>query len=308
VVGEASAAQLRRDFELIASTGAAWVRFDFDWGGAEPEPGKYNWRRIDRLVQAARSRRLSVLATVAYTPAWARPAGTSDKAPPTDPAAYARFAEAVARRYSPLGVHHYELWNEPNVSAFWQPAPDPAAYADLLRTGSAAIRSADPAATIVSAGLAPAVDRPDRATLSPRTFLEAVYRAGAAASFDAVGIHPYTYPDPPLTPHPDNAFATLPETYALMAAHGDGGKRLWGTEYGAPTGESERAVTGEEQAARLREGYDQWRRWPFTGPLFWYTHRDRGSDAADPEDNFGLVTHKGRPKPALAALRAVTGA
>lgn len=306
VLGEDSATELRRDFNLMASTGARWVRFDFDWSGAEPEPGRYDWRRIDRLVLAARSRRLRVLATVAYTPAWARPEGTTDKAPPTDPAAYDRFAAAAARRYTPLGVRHWELWNEPNVSAFWAPEPDPVAYAALLRAGSRAIRRVDPGATIVTAGLAPAVDRADRATLSPRTFLAGLYGAGAGAAFDAVGMHPYTYPDPPLTPHPDNSFFTLPDTYRVMVDHGDGAKLLWGTEYGAPTGTSERSVTGAEQADRLRQGYDQWRRWTFTGPLFWYTHRDRGTDAADPEDNFGLVTHDGRAKPALAALRAVT--
>jgi len=74
-----SPAALQRDFDLMASTGAGWVRFDFDWGGAEPEPGSFNWARIDRLVGAARARRLRVLATVAYTPAWARPQGTTDK-------------------------------------------------------------------------------------------------------------------------------------------------------------------------------------------------------------------------------------
>lgn len=66
-----------------------------------------------------------------------------------------------------------------------------------------------------------------------------------------------------------------------MVNHGDADKTIWGTEFGAPTGTSERAVTGEEQAERLREGYEQWRRWGFTGPLFSYTHRDKGTDAGD---------------------------
>jgi len=305
VLGEDSPQELQRDFELISSTGARWVRFDFDWGGAEPEPGSYDWDRIDRIVRAAQARRLSILATVAYTPAWARPEGTTDKTPPTDPAAYGRFARAAALRYGPLGVHHWELWNEPNVSEFWEPAPDPAAYAALLKAGAGAIRSADPAATIVSAGLAPAADRSDGAGVSPRTFLRGVYDAGAGPALDAVGVHPYSFPDPPLTPEPYNTFFTLPETYQVMVDHGDGAKRIWGTEFGFPTGASKRAVSDEEQADRLREGYDQWRRWSFTGPLFWYSHRDRTNNQAS-EDNFGLVTNDGRPKPALAALRAVT--
>ena len=306
VLAEDSTRALQRDFELMASTGAHWVRFDFDWSGAEPKPGSFDWRLIDRLVRAARAQHLGILATVAYTPAWARPEGTTDKAPPTDPAAFANFARAAASRYAQLGVHHWELWNEPNVTAFWEPAPNPTAYAALLKASAGAVRSADPAATIISAGLAPGVDRSDGATVSPRTFLRGVYDAGGGPAFDAVGIHPYSYPDPPLTPGPDNTFFTLPDTYQVMVDHGDGAKRIWGTEFGAPTGSSERAVTGDQQADRLREGYDQWRRWSFTGPLFWYSHRDKGTDQSDPEDNFGLVTNIGHPKPTLAALRAVT--
>ena len=300
------AAKLRRDLDLVASTGAGWVRFDIDWGGAEPSRGRFDWEPVDRIVRAARARHLRILATLAYTPAWARPPGTTGKTPPTDPADYGRFARAAAARYSPRGVHHWELWNEANVTAFWEPRPDPRGYAALLGAGAAGVRAADPSATIVTAGLAPAKDRPDGATLSPRTFLRRLYDAGAAPSFDAVGIHPYTYPDPPLTPGPDNPFATLPETHQVMVDHGDGAKALWGTEYGAPTGTSSRAVSEADQARILRQGYEQWRRWPFAGPLFWYSHRDAGTDADDPEDNFGLVRQDRRPKPALAAIRALT--
>lgn len=308
VLAEDSTRALQRDFDLVASTGARWARFDFDWGGAEPRPGSFDWRRIDRLVKAARARHMSILATVAYTPAWARPEGTTDKAPPGDPADYARFARAAAQRYAPLDVHHWELWNEPNLAQFWRPAPDPTAYAMLVQAGADAIKDVDATATVVTAGLAPAVDRGDRTTISPRTFLRGVYDAGAGPAFDAVGVHPYTYPDPPMTPVPDNSFFTLPDTYQVMVEHGDAAKRLWGTEYGAPTGSSKRSVTEEEQADRLRSGFEQWRSWSFTGPLFWYSHRDKGTDAEDPEDNFGLATVEGRPKPALAALRDVTKA
>src|SRR4051794_21064835 len=80
-----SDAELARDLDAIAATGAKWVRFDFDWASAEPSQGDFDWGPIDRVVSAVRARGLEVLATPAYTPDWARPAGTTDKTPPTDP-------------------------------------------------------------------------------------------------------------------------------------------------------------------------------------------------------------------------------
>src|SRR5213078_1960174 len=89
-------AELARDLDAIAATGAKWVRFDFDWASAEPSPGQFNWGPIDRVVTAVRARGLEVLATPAYTPGWARPTGTTDKTPPTDLATYATFVGAAA--------------------------------------------------------------------------------------------------------------------------------------------------------------------------------------------------------------------
>ena len=114
--------------------------------------------------------------------------GTSDKSPPADPAAFARFAAQAARRYAPLGVHHWEIWNEPNLAAFWMPRADPAAYARLLVDAAAAIRAADPRAVVILGGLAPGAD--DGGNRSPLGFLRDVYAAGAKCAFDAVGFIP----------------------------------------------------------------------------------------------------------------------
>ena len=122
------AAELARDFDAIAATGARWVRFDVMWSVVQ-EHGResWDWSTADRAIQAARARGLNVLATLTNTPEWARPSGaTSDKFAPLDPADFARFAAAAVARYAPQGVHAYEIWNEPNVG-FWQPLPDPTA-------------------------------------------------------------------------------------------------------------------------------------------------------------------------------------
>src|SRR4051794_37751255 len=53
-----SDAALARDLDAVVATGAQWVRFDFDWQSAQPEPGRFNWGPIDRVVAGARARGL----------------------------------------------------------------------------------------------------------------------------------------------------------------------------------------------------------------------------------------------------------
>ncbi|HET7653689.1 MAG TPA: cellulase family glycosylhydrolase, partial [Acidimicrobiales bacterium] len=157
-----------RDLDAAAATGAKLLRFDFDWQSAEPSKGSYNWSYIDRVVNGAKARGLSVLGTIAYTPAWARPSGTTDKVPPTNLGDYVNFVRAVVNRYAPQGLHQWEIWNEPNIVQFWQPKPDPANYTSMLKQSYAAIKAIDPSATVVSAGLAPAGDSSDGQYVSPR--------------------------------------------------------------------------------------------------------------------------------------------
>ncbi|HSH60891.1 MAG TPA: cellulase family glycosylhydrolase, partial [Acidimicrobiales bacterium] len=295
-------AEVDRDLDAMAATGGKWLRLDFDWQSAEPSPGNYRWTYIDRVVNRAQARGLRILATPAYTPAWARPAGTSDKHPPTDPKAYAAFVKAAAQRYGPRGVHHWEIWNEPNIPLFWQPLPNPAQYAALLRASSAAIRSVDRQAVIVTAGLAPAADTSDGRHISPRTFLSKLYQAGVQDSFDAVGMHPYAWPYGISAPGDWNQWYSLSKTYDLMVANGDSAKKIWATEYGAPTGTNSRSVTEAGQATFVQEAFSAWPTMPWAGPLFWYSFRDQGNDRSDPEDNFGIMRRDFSAKPAMSAF------
>lgn len=303
-----SDAELARDLDAMASTGARWMRVDFDWPSIQPTPTTWNWSATDRVVREATRRGMQVLALPTYTPSWQRPAGTTDKHAPRDPAAYAAFVRAAAQRYAPQGVRAWEIWNEANIVNFWQPLPDPVAYTRLLEAAAAAIRSVDPGATILTSGTSPADDSADGRRIHPVTFLRRIYEQGGRDSFDAVAHHPYSYPVNPTFAHRDNAFAGVtPALRDLMVANGDGAKQVWGTEFGAPTGTNPRAVTEAQQAAHLVEAYTAWSSWSWTGPLLWYNWRDTGTDPGDLEQNFGLVTEGFRAKPALAAMTTLFG-
>ena len=327
--------------EGYAATGAAWARMGFNWRQTEATPGVFTWTRDD-MVTAFRGTGMKVLGVLSATPAWATDPACEQsygaKCAPTNPSDFAAYAAAVAERYDGDGiadapgsprVHAWEIWNEPNIAAFWRPAPDPAAYARLLTAAASAIRAVDPEATIVSAGLSPA-----GGTHAPVEFLRAMYTNGAGASFDALGFHPYSYPALPEKLAAWNAWqqmfntSLLPATLrSLMVANGDGAKQIWATEYGAPTGgdtnndglslcavgdtlglNEDRCLGESRQAAMVTEAYDLWQSYAWAGPLFWYSYQDLNTGTLSIENNFGLLRSDGTRKPAHAAYLAAAAA
>ena len=296
---------MERELDAVADSGAGWVRLDVDWSHVESTRGDYDWSRVDRVVDAAHHRDIEVLALLAYTPTWARPAGTTSHAPPDDASWFAAFAEAAAERYRPRGVRTYEIWNEPNLPRFWEPRPDASAYLALLAAGSAAVHRAAPDATVLSGGLAPASDGERGGEVDPRTFLKQLYELGAAPLTDGVAVHPYSFPATPLQPGTSewNTFQKLPDMRETMEEYDDADAQLWLTELGAPTGDSSGAVDEQRQAEIVVEAVEHAARQPWAGPVFVYAIRDAGDDPEDREDNFGLLRRDFAPKAAFDRLR-----
>jgi hypothetical protein len=295
-----SAHELEADFTAIKASGASWVSFDFDWSLVQAAgPTSYDWAPLDRAVNAANQQGLKVLGIPAYTPAWARAARTDNKYPPRNDHDYSTFVTAAVARYAPKQVHTWAIWNEPNSADFWKPNPDVAAYSDLLKATYPEIKSVDPSATVLTGGTAPA-----DGALSPASWLSGLYVHGAKNSFDAVSHHPYArLPFGPASIAASNSFLQTLDLRNLMVIHADGAKKIWGTEAGAYTGTARGAVARDTQARIITDYLRLWNRWSsFTGPLFIYELRDDGTDLANREDNWGLLTTNGTPKPAWYAF------
>jgi hypothetical protein len=304
-----SSDELGRELDVYRAAGSKWIRIDMNWeviqaGG----PSSYNWAPFDRVVQSARARGLEILATFIYTPAWARPGTNSGSYPPNDLAAFAHFCRAAVARFAPEGVHHWEVWNEPNISGFWGSGPDPARYTQMLRVAYDAVKAVDPHAFVVSAGLSPygGLGARSSSAMNPVSFLEGMYAAGAGGHFDALGWHPYEW-GVGIHFHSMSAWSQLVETptsaRSVMTAHGDESKQIWATEYGAPTFAG--GITEDAQAQLVRSAYERWDSWRWAGPLFWYSARDAAMDPRDREAHFGLVRRDFSPKASFAAYRAL---
>jgi hypothetical protein len=299
---------------MIKNARGGWVRFDINWNVIQHNgPTSYDWSTFDRMVANANARGIKVLGMINYTPPWARPAGTASSYRP-DPAKYAAFVRTAVAHYSARGVHAYEIWNEPNNDGAFKPAPNANEYAALLKAAYPAVKAADPTATVVLGGLSPAVT--NGVDIAPVEFLNRLYAAGIKGSFDALGHHPYSwsydnYPGAQLNWSAwYQMYGTPTSLRSLMIANGDGAKKIWATEMGAPTNgpSSEWPLSEAAQATYVTRAVNAWRTYDWAGPLMWYAARDQGTSTVTRENFFGIIRYDFRPKAAYWAFAAAVGA
>ena len=305
-----SSAEIESYFGLLSTLKINWVRFDFSWSDIQSKgPKSYNWDKYDDIVKEANARDITVLGMIGYTPKWARKSSCSgdNKCAPKDPQAYATFVSKVVDRYKSQDVRNWEIWNEPNNSDFWKPQPNVKEYSKLLALSYAAAKKTDPNSNIISGGLSPATNNGNN--IAPTSFLRSLYGNKAGDSFDALGYHPYCYYNNfrcPTEYAEWSAWSQMNDTpvsmRSIMKANGDTAKKIWATEFGAPTN-GPKSVSETSQATMVKHAYNQFSQQEWAGPLFWYSLQDDGTDKNDVEDWFGLLDKNGRQKPAFKSYQ-----
>lgn len=308
-----SSADQSTELTKLKDLGVKYVREDIEWSSYETSPGVYNswWvSNIDNAVNLAYQNGIQIDLLVYTTPTWESGANTI-QVPPHSNTDYANFMSYLASRYKGK-IATYEIWNEENTSRFWNPAPDAAAYANLLKATYPAIHAADPNAKVVFGGLA----------ANDTAFLQAVYNAGGRPYFDIMATHPYeacgSKGDPTLDTadnsgnYPQDSFLGYRDVYKQMLANNDN-KPLWLTEFGWSTttqlcGQSgvwANGVTQSQQADYLTKAYQLLTQDSYVKVAFWYNQRNNywDVDANTLEDQFGLETSTFVNKPAFTAFQ-----
>jgi len=295
---------------LAGDAGFAWVVQLLEWREIEPTPGEYFWEYTDWLVRAGGYYGLNLALRLDHPPEWALSANPDG--PPVDALTYARFAGRVATRYRGR-VAAYIVWNEPNLAAEWAGRPpNPAAYVALLQAAHQAIKVADPAARVISAGLAPTNEVSARA-LDDRLFLRAMYAAGARGHFDALGAHPYGFGFPPDDlpgAHQGLNFARLADLRQIMVEAGDARTPVWATEVGWTTNPSKPeeqwlGVSEEQQASYLVGAFEKAQReWPWL-ELLTVWNLSVGLPAGDEKAGYSVLNDDCTPRLAYRALAAL---
>ncbi len=201
--------------DVMSQSGVDSIRAVIDWSAAQPysswsqvpanQTSQYvdeggiptDFTQTDALVAAVAQHAMTLLPVVINAPAWDGENFYGQVNIPRTPGPYAAFLKALVQRYGTNGifwqqnpqipklpVEMWQVWNEPNVWAFWPQKPQPwfRGYIPLLKAAHDAIKRADPHAKVVLAGM------PNFSWISIRT----VIKHGGDNLFDVVDVHPYT--------------------------------------------------------------------------------------------------------------------
>ncbi|MDD3006542.1 MAG: cellulase family glycosylhydrolase [Candidatus Pacebacteria bacterium] len=306
---------LNRFFQELTNLGVTWVRWDLDWKAIQPNNEQsYDWGGADRVANTAKKYGIKSLGIITYAPQWAQEGScpSGKQCPPENYELFADFAGTVARRYKGT-IDNWEIWNEPNYRVYWYPVPDAYDYTELLKAAYARIKEVNPSAIVVSAGLTDMGDEEDE-SISPLSFIETMYGEGAKDYFDILGLHPYTYPGY------DYGWPQIKSVWQVMNENDDGEKKIWITEYGAPTGGPGRDFAiGEEGFSygkdfMSEEAQSQMAKSIFAfqaenpnhiGNVFWYSLCDSSTDKSTTENFFGILRYDGTRKLVYQTLKDI---
>jgi hypothetical protein len=277
----------QEEFTTLQKGGVKSMRVAMIWAAVQPQRGAIDWSSFDPIVERAANSGIELLPFVVGTPTWAVPNATvpgtgGAKAPAhlpttgTSASAWTAFLKAAVARYGPGGTYWsenplvpakpiaaWQIWNEPNFKYFVA-KPNPTEYGKLVKLSATAIKSVDPSAQVILAGLfsKPAGGRHAAGkkvanATSPNYFaayfLEQMYKTnpGIKSKFQGVALHPYVarYRQLP---------AEIEEVRDVLTQAGDGSKSLWVTELGwsseAPQGPSNVFAVGAAGQARELKG------------------------------------------------------
>jgi polysaccharide biosynthesis protein PslG len=299
------------------SVGVDLIRQVFDWATVETSPGNYNFGVYDGYVREAAEHGIAILPVLHNPPAFYRRSSARGWCPPPKLASMAEYARAAVRRYGPNGslwrenpgapslpIRSWQIWNEPNLGIYWCNRPNPREYASMLRVVGKAIKSEDPGAEIVTAGMP---DSKLKSAMPLDTFIKRLYRARGKRYFDTMAINSYAKDNRQLS-------GLLKRIRRQMNRHRDRRAGIWITEIGWGdwySGPPHRFIVGAEgQAVRIEQSFGLLGRMKdklrLRGVVY-YSWRDLRPYPPKYNDMWGLHTGlldvNGNPKPAYGAFQ-----
>ena len=285
-------AERDRALQLLVDASVKWHREEFIWDVIQHfQGGEFNWDAMDAAVPKQYSAGIHMLGLLDYGAAWWGVPGDKDVPSPVTETMldeWREYVRQVVRRYGAM-IDYWEVWNEENISNFWQPEPNEQDYARLLRAAYEVIKQEDPGDLVLIGGTS-GVDL---------DWIDRVIEAGGNVQyFDIVNVHPYIW-------DPNDAWSS-PERRGLRAYIGPStryGKPVWLTEIGWAT-PPDGQITETLQARYLIRTYLIAIGTPGIDKVFWYNFRNSDTGDAN-EDNYGLIRRDFSQKEAYFAYQAM---
>jgi Beta-galactosidase len=319
------------DYRYMKAGGVESVRLTLPWAGVQPTPDSpYNWEGFDVALEMASRAGMRVLPSIGSPPRWAvRKETTMPVASAKQRRAWAAFLRAAVARYGPGGefweqtggigpnyepaianpipIREWQIWNESNFFYFAYPVST-STYAKLVTISSKAIKSVDPRAKVVLAGLFAEPTAKGRKGMPATTYLERLYDVpGFRNRFDGIDLHPYAIDSEDLE-------RMIEEFSAVARANRDRPALYltelgWGSQNNFEQVAFEQGIKGQVKQLKASYGYllENARRLNLKA-AYWFSWKDLPGSCTFC-DSVGLFRAgpKFRPKPAWHAFVAITG-
>lgn len=321
------------DFSYMKAGGIESIRVTLPWAGVQPRRnGPYDWSGFDAAVEMATRAGLRVLPSIGSPPRWAVAKETTmPVASGRLRKAWQKFLAAAVARYGPRGefwaqkqvggvgpnyepairnpkpIREWQIWNEANFFYFAYPV-SPAKYAKLVTISSQAIKSVDPSAKVIMAGLFAEPTAKGKKGMPATTYLKRLYAIpGFKSRFDGIDLHPYAVDAEELERMIEEYTAVARENHDRPALYLT--ELGWGSQNNFKQVAFEQGIRGQVKQLKASYGYllENARRLNLKS-AYWFSWKDLPGSCTFC-DSVGLFRAgpKFHAKPAWHAFVALTG-
>ena len=179
-------------YPWLKQLGPKWARVQTGWAKTEQEKGVYDFAWLDKIVDDLLAINIVPWLSCSYGnllyPEGESSNGATNAVPIWNQAqrdAWQAYLAKLAEHFKGR-VQYFEIWNEPDIDAFWGPKEScPADYATLVKLSAPVIRMHNPDAKIIGGVIAYS------ARYCGFSFLDGALKSGMAEHVDVITYHSY---------------------------------------------------------------------------------------------------------------------
>ena len=282
------------DLDMVDDAGFKIVREDLFWHTIEKEPGKYEFKKqgYDLLTNSLIKQGIRPYYILDYSNELYESKREIMTKKGQD--AFIKYVDAASSRYKNKGII-WEIWNEPNLTDFWETQPNYKEYSQLVKRSAKTIKKNDPSAIVVAPALA-------GITPDSLKWLEGIFKEGTLDYIDALSVHPYRGSNPETVVNDYQSIRALMNKYSDRKIPIISGE--WG--YSNTKGWYGKSISEQQQADYLVRMYliNLLYDVPISVVYGW---KNDGVDPKNKEHNFGIRRYDvNLPKPAYNAINNMT--